>query len=193
MWARFCWCFQQWKVVTISAFPSFSFLALLLLHNLRLYLDLIAPLLSSLMTASRADRQIYLHWWRNGRREEVISRGPSTQPHRLGKEEQTLSMWLLPIQGISLSVLSLGLSVLSWLGPKLEQTQSPTSASQGTESRRQGLQPALTLAPDRFHKASDLFSLHHFSTRTLDEAGCCISSSSRADREGQSSHRKSND
>lgn len=108
---------------SISAFSSFSLLAVLLLHYLCLCLDLIAPPLSSLMTASRADRQIYLHWWRKGRREEeIISRGPSAQPSRLGQAEQIV--WLLPVEGISLSVLSLGLRVLSWMGPKLDQTHT---------------------------------------------------------------------
>lgn len=185
--------FQHWKVVTISAFPSFSPLAVLLLHYLCLYLDLIAPPLSSSITANRAERQMYLHWWRKGRKEEeVISRGPSAQPRRLWQAEQTV--WLLPIQGISLSLCSPWASEFSagWDQSLTRLTQSYISLS-GIGSRRHSLQPALTPAADRFHKASDLFSLHHFSTRALDEAGCYISSSSRADQEGQSAHRKSND
>lgn len=128
--------FQHWKVVTISAFPSFSLLAVLLLHYLRLYLDLITPSLYSSMMANRADRQIYLHWWRKGRKEEeVISRGPSNQPRRLWQAEQTV--WLLPIQGISLSLCSPWASEFSarWDQSLTRLTQSHVSLS-GIGSRR---------------------------------------------------------
>lgn len=79
------------------------------------------------------------------------------------------------------------------MGPKLDQTHTVPRQPLGDREQKTKLQPALTPAADRFHKASDLFSLHHFSTRALDEASCYISSSSRADQEGQSAHRKSND
>lgn len=114
------------------------------------------------MTASRADSQIYLHWWREGKREEkVISEGPVCSRTDRGRRglERTLAMRLLPVQGISLSVLFLGLRLLSWMGPKLDQTHTvPHQPLGGIESRRQGLGPGLTpAAPPRFHKASDLF------------------------------------
>lgn len=96
--------------------------------------------LSSLMTANTADRQIYLHWWREGRREEkVISRGLSDQPRRLGKAGLAANSGFMapPHTG--------HISLCAVPGPQSSQldgtkawpdSYGPTSASRGIESRR---------------------------------------------------------
>lgn len=158
------WSFQHEKHVTIFAFSSFSLLAVLLLHYLRLYLDLIAPpSLSSLMTASRADRQIYLHWWREGKREEkVISKGPvcrAAQTRAGGAWSELRPCGSSPYRAY-LSLCCPWASEFSagWDQSLTRLTQSHISLSGGIESRRRGLWPALVpAAQQQFHKASDLF------------------------------------
>lgn len=189
------WSFQHGNHVNAFAFPCFSLLAVLLLHYLRLYLDLIAPpSLSSLMTASRADRQIYLHWWREGKREEkVISEGPgcpAAQTRAGGAWSELRPCGSSPSRAY-LSMCCPWASEFSvgWDQSLTRLTQSHISLSGGNRKQKTGSAANAHAGcwTDIPQSQWFIFPQHHFSAGALDESGSCISSPSRADQEGSKS------